>query len=371
MQAPTDIRERTPRRGRCRPATRYANIRSCAGTTSRSSRRTQGRLPGFGDAVVRTLRRPGGARHPLPRGPARKSALNRVPAALADAVPLDDQPVPGLQPCLHVLLRPPDAQVPRLQRRARTSSARSSSRSTCRRCCGPSWRGRRGRASTSRSGTNTDPYQWVEGRYKLMRGIWEAMRDFANPCSILTKSPLLLRDLDLLREIAERTERRARACRCRRSTRRRGGRREPHTPHPRARLEAVAELNRAGIPHRRADRAADAGDQRRAGAGRADRRARRARPARPRSAGRRCTCAARCATIFFDWLREHRPDLVAALRAAVRQGAYLPPGDAASELAARPPRGAAVGGRSYRRSRGAAAPAPPPGAGGAAADGLF
>ena len=47
-------------------------------------------------------------------------------------------------------------------------------------------------------GTNTDPYQWVEGRYKLMRGIWEAMRDFANPCSILTKSPLLLRDKDLL-----------------------------------------------------------------------------------------------------------------------------------------------------------------------------
>ena len=48
-------------------------------------------------------------------------------------------------------------------------------------------------------GTNTDPYQWVEGRYKLMRGIWEALRDFANPCSILTKSPLLLRDLDLMK----------------------------------------------------------------------------------------------------------------------------------------------------------------------------
>ena len=54
-------------------------------------------------------------------------------------------------------------------------------------------------------GTNTDPYQWVEGRYKLMRGIWEAMRDAANPCSILTKSPLLLRDLDLMKEIADRT----------------------------------------------------------------------------------------------------------------------------------------------------------------------
>ena len=56
-------------------------------------------------------------------------------------------------------------------------------------------------------GTNTDPYQWVEGRYKLMRGIWEAMRDAANPCSVLTKSPLVLRDVDLLREIAEVTRR--------------------------------------------------------------------------------------------------------------------------------------------------------------------
>jgi hypothetical protein len=45
----------------------------------------------------------------------------------------------------------------------------------------PSWKGEH-----VAMGTNTDPYQWVEGRYKLMRGIWEAMRDFANPCSILT-----------------------------------------------------------------------------------------------------------------------------------------------------------------------------------------
>ena len=53
-------------------------------------------------------------------------------------------------------------------------------------------------------GTNTDPYQWVEGRYKLMRGIWEALRDARNPCSILTKSPLLLRDLDLMKTVARR-----------------------------------------------------------------------------------------------------------------------------------------------------------------------
>ena len=63
----------------------------------------------------------------------------------------------------------------------------------------PSWKGEH-----VAMGTNTDPYQWVEGRYKLMPGIWEAMRDFANPCSILTKSPLLLRDKELLQQISER-----------------------------------------------------------------------------------------------------------------------------------------------------------------------
>src|SRR5580693_3998963 len=55
-------------------------------------------------------------------------------------------------------------------------------------------------------GTNTDPYQWVAARYRLMPPIWEALRDAANPCSILTKSPLLLRDLPLMQEIAARTE---------------------------------------------------------------------------------------------------------------------------------------------------------------------
>jgi DNA repair photolyase len=106
----------------------------------------------------------------------------------------------------------------------------------------PSWKGEH-----VALGTNTDPYQWVEGRYRLMVGIWEALRDAANPCSVLTKSPLLLRDLPLMLEIAERAS--FSAClsiptldeRAWRAT-------EPHTPNPRARLEAVAELNRAGIP---------------------------------------------------------------------------------------------------------------------------
>src|ERR671910_827164 len=96
-------------------------------------------------------------------------------------------------------------------------------------------------------GTNTDPYQWVEGRYRLMPGIWEAMRDSRTPSSVLTKSPLLLRDLALMKEVHEAggfaanlsiptlEEKAWRAS-------------EPHTPHPRKRIEAVAEINRAGIP---------------------------------------------------------------------------------------------------------------------------
>ena len=40
----------------------------------------------------------------------------------------------------------------------------------------PSWKGEH-----IALGTNTDPYQWVEGRYKLMRGIWQAMIDARNP----------------------------------------------------------------------------------------------------------------------------------------------------------------------------------------------
>ena len=81
----------------------------------------------------------------------------------------------------------------------------------------PSWKGEH-----VALGTNTDPYQWVEGRYKLMRGIWEAFRDFANPCSVLTKSPLLLRDLDLLLADRRGRARHRQPVACPRSTRRPG-----------------------------------------------------------------------------------------------------------------------------------------------------
>jgi DNA repair photolyase len=181
----------------------------------------------------------------------------------------------------------------------------------------PSWRG-----GHIAMGTNTDPYQWVEGRYKLMRGIWEAMRDFANPCSILTKSPLLLRDKDLLVQVAERTQ--VSAClsvptldeKAWRAT-------EPHTPHPRARLEAVAELNRLGIPtgiliaplmpgindspeqvRRIVELATEAGAV--------------------HIGGQTLFLRGSVKEIFFDWLREHRPDLLERYERLYANGAYLP-----------------------------------------------
>ncbi|HTS97911.1 MAG TPA: intein-containing Rv2578c family radical SAM protein [Streptosporangiaceae bacterium] len=55
-------------------------------------------------------------------------------------------------------------------------------------------------------GTNVDCYQRAEGRYRLMPGIIGALKDAANPFSILTKGTLILRDLDLLAEAAEVTE---------------------------------------------------------------------------------------------------------------------------------------------------------------------
>jgi DNA repair photolyase len=50
-------------------------------------------------------------------------------------------------------------------------------------------------------GTATDPYQHCEGRYRLTRGVLETLADFANPMSMLTKSTLVVRDLDVFRRL--------------------------------------------------------------------------------------------------------------------------------------------------------------------------
>jgi DNA repair photolyase len=61
----------------------------------------------------------------------------------------------------------------------------------------PSWR-----REPVALGTNTDPYQRAEGRYRLMPGIARALADSGTPFSILTKGTTLRRDLPLLTELA-------------------------------------------------------------------------------------------------------------------------------------------------------------------------
>jgi DNA repair photolyase len=96
-------------------------------------------------------------------------------------------------------------------------------------------------------GTNTDPYQRAEGRYRLMPGIIRALTDFRNPFSILTKGTLILRDLELLaaaRDVADVSTAFSIGTLDEEAWRQT----EPGTPHPRRRMEAVAALNAAGIP---------------------------------------------------------------------------------------------------------------------------
>ena len=171
-------------------------------------------------------------------------------------------------------------------------------------------------------GTNTDPYQWVEGRYELMRGIWTALRDARNPCSVLTKSPLLLRDLDLMRELNAVADFSAALSiptlepKAWRAT-------EPRTPNPAARLEALAALSAAGIRTGVlvAPLMPGINDS----------------PEQVREVVRLATEAGASYVsglalhlrgsvrgVFMEWLEQQRPDLVGRYRELFRRGAYMP-----------------------------------------------
>jgi DNA repair photolyase len=95
-------------------------------------------------------------------------------------------------------------------------------------------------------GAATDPYQPAEGRYRLTRGCIEAFAEASNPFSIITRGPMIVRDIDVLTDAA----RRAKVSitfsiptlddEVWQKT-------EPSTAHPRQRLRAVKRLADAGI----------------------------------------------------------------------------------------------------------------------------
>jgi DNA repair photolyase len=95
-------------------------------------------------------------------------------------------------------------------------------------------------------GTATDPYQPIEGTYKLSRGVLEALRDAASPVGIVTKGPLIVRDIDVLQDLSARA-----ACRVHISVptvdEEAWDRLEPGVAHPLQRLRAVRQLVDAGI----------------------------------------------------------------------------------------------------------------------------
>jgi DNA repair photolyase len=65
----------------------------------------------------------------------------------------------------------------------------------------PSWRG-----DSIAIGAATDPYQPVEGRYRLTRGCIEALAEAANPFGLITRGPMIVRDVDVLQEASRRAD---------------------------------------------------------------------------------------------------------------------------------------------------------------------
>ncbi|MCX4091173.1 Rv2578c family radical SAM protein [Nocardia sp. alder85J] len=95
-------------------------------------------------------------------------------------------------------------------------------------------------------GTNTDPYQRAEGRYRLMPGIITALAESGTPFSILTKGTLLRRDLPLLRAAAAQVPVQVAVSIAILDPALHGSL-ESGTPSPRARLELVRALAEAGF----------------------------------------------------------------------------------------------------------------------------
>lgn len=96
-------------------------------------------------------------------------------------------------------------------------------------------------------GTNTDPYQPVERRYRIMRRILEVLSETNHPVGIVTKSALVLRDLDILQSMAERGLVKV-ALSITTLDRKLARAMEPRASTPENRLETVEKLASAGVP---------------------------------------------------------------------------------------------------------------------------
>jgi DNA repair photolyase len=96
-------------------------------------------------------------------------------------------------------------------------------------------------------GTNTDPYQPLEKKMRITRSILEVLRDFRHPVAIVTKSPLILRDIDILSEMAKMGLAKA-ALSITTLDRKLARAMEPRAGTPSRRLQAIQGLSEAGIP---------------------------------------------------------------------------------------------------------------------------
>ncbi len=96
-------------------------------------------------------------------------------------------------------------------------------------------------------GTNTDPYQPIEKKMRITRSILEVLREFRHPVGIVTKSPLILRDVDILSEMAEMGLAKA-ALSVTTLDRKLARMMEPRAGTPSRRLQAIKGLSDAGIP---------------------------------------------------------------------------------------------------------------------------
>src|SRR6202012_591867 len=96
-------------------------------------------------------------------------------------------------------------------------------------------------------GTNTDPYQPLEKKMRITRSILEVLRDFRHPVAIVTKSPLILRDLDILSDMASMGLAKA-ALSVTTLDRKLARAMEPRAGTPARRLQAIFGLKQAGVP---------------------------------------------------------------------------------------------------------------------------